>query len=328
MKKIALLVIPFLFIPFISTGETYFLKLRTNHHPDFLRIVLEGHESIVNKAMVYQRGQGVLVTFPDTIFSIQTEKIVIPFDKTDRNTVIFYPGDLRGLKVFTLKHPDRLVVDVYLKQKKKNIPSLDLPPKRKKKIEPLKIKTIIIDPGHGGYENGIVKDKYREKSVVLDIARKLRALINRGSSRSFLTRGSDRSMSQGERVKFANSKDADIFMSIHIGNHGNIVIYVPVVTEKVSDIVQPHLANRGQEEYIEETITLLNAVKEAVISKFGDDMVTVKPLPYGIVSKIESAALLIELPSFEDAYYSDELKTEMANTLYKGLYIYEEIKTK
>ncbi len=317
-----------LFLPFLLYGETYFLKLRTNHHPRFLRIVLEGHEYVINKAMVYQRGRRVHVTFPDTHFSIQTEKMVIAFDKIDRNTVIFHPGDFRGLKVFTLKHPARLVIDVYLREKKKDVPSVISPLRKKKKIEPSKIKTVVIDPGHGGYENGIIKDNYREKNVVLDIAKKLHALINRGSSQSFLTRGSDRFMTQSERMKFANSKDADIFISLHIGNHDNIVMYVPVMTEHFSSIVKPHLANKGQEEYMGETVTLLNAMKEAVVTDFGDDIVSVQPFPYSILSKMEAAALMIELPSFEDAYYIEELKTEMANTLYKGLYIYEEIKAK
>ncbi len=100
------------------------------------------------------------------------------------------------------------------------------------------------------------------------------------------------------------------------------------MTEHVSGIVKPYLANKGQEEYMEETVTLLNAMKEAVVTDFGDGMVSVQPLPYSILSKIETAALMIELPSFEDAYYVEELKTEIANTLYKGLYIYEEFKAK
>jgi hypothetical protein len=77
-----------------------------------------------------------------------------------------------------------------------------------------------------------------------------------------------------------------------------------------------------------ETISLLNAMKEALIADFGDGMVSVRPLPYSILSKVEAAALIIELPSFEDAYYIEELRTEIANTLYKGLYFYEEIKEK
>jgi len=57
---------------------------------------------------------------------------------------------------------------------------------------------------------------------------------------------------------------------------------------------------------------------------FGEDMVSVRPLPYSILSTIESAAVIIELPSFDDAYYVEDLKSEIANTLYQGFYNYEE----
>lgn len=73
---------------------------------------------------------------------------------------------------------------------------------------------------------------------------------------------------------------------------------------------------------------LLDAMKRAIESDFGDDMISVKPLPYSILSKIEAAALMIELPSFEDAYYVEDLRAEMANTIYKGLYLYEESTTR
>ncbi|NOZ68593.1 MAG: N-acetylmuramoyl-L-alanine amidase [Deferribacteres bacterium] len=321
-----------LLLPAISRAETYYLKLRASYHPGFLRIVLEGPESVIKRGIVNQKAQSVLVTFPDTDFTINAEKGVIVYRKTDDNAVMFFPGAFRGLKVFTLKYPARLVIDVYKDVSRGNILSPVSPPVKRPEEKPddalRKVRTVVIDPGHGGYESGMVKDNYREKNVVLDIAKKLRVLINRGSSRGFLTRGSDRFMTQGERVKFANNRNADIFISLHIGDHSGIVIYVPVITGHVPDAVKPYLVNKGQEAYMKRTVALLNAMKEAVMSRFGADSVSVRPLPYSILSRIEAAALMIELPSFEDAYYIEELKTEMADTLYKGLYIYEEIGTR
>ncbi len=315
MKKIVFLLLFVRLSAHVSSGEVYFLKLRTSRHPGFLRIVLEGPESVIDRAIVNQKAQNILVTLPDTSFTIQEEKVMVTYEKIGRDAVMFSPGNFRGLKVFSLKYPGRLVIDIYQEVRRG----------RKKKPELLRIKTVVVDPGHGGYEYGLVKNSYREKNVVLDIAKKLRALISRESSRSFLTRGSDRFMTLSERVKFTNSRETEVFLSLHIGNHENIVLYVPVITKSVPDEVKPFLVNRGQEEFIPKTVILLRAMKEAVTADFGDDMVSVKPLPYSILSKTEAATLMIELPSFEDAYYVDELKTEIANTLYKGLYIYEEI---
>ncbi len=328
MKKIAILLIFLFFLPGISMGQMHYLKLRASHHPGFLRIVLEGKEKMIDKAMVYQRGTNIIVKFPDVDFSIQEESVPVVFSKIDRNTLMFYPGDFRGLKVFTLKHPVRVVIDVYLRETAEQPVPVIPPPEEVMQSGPAKITMVVIDPGHGGYEYGVVKDKYIEKNVVLDISKKLNSMINRGSSRSLLTRGSDRLLTPKERVSFAKDKEADIFISLHIGNHSDVVIYIPVITERAPDDIKPYLDNKGQEDYMRRTIALLNAMKEALIADFGENMVSVRPLPYSMLSHIEAAALMIELPSFSDAYYIEELKKEMAGSLYKGLYYYEEIKEK
>ena len=241
---------------------------------------------------------------------------------------MFYPGEFRGMKVFTLKHPTRLVMDVYLKEERaQRAPVVPIPEERDRAYS-VKVRTVVIDPGHGGYEYGTVKDSYIEKNVVLDIAQKLNLLINRGSSVSFLTRGSDRLLTQNEKIEFIKQKETDIFISLHVGNHSNIVVYVPMITEQVPEDIKPYLDNSGQENYMNETISLLNAMKEALIADFGEGTVSVRPLPYSILSKVEAAALMIELPSFTEIAYVEKRRTEIANTLYKGLYFYEEIKEK
>jgi N-acetylmuramoyl-L-alanine amidase len=327
MKKTALLSVVLLLLPYVSVAETYYLKLRTSHHPEFLRIVLEGDHSVLSRAQVRKKGNRVVVGFPDTSFTIRTEKMVIDYKRKDSDTVVFYPGDFRGMKVFYIKYPDRLVIDVYLKKGKKP-PAPPVSGHKEEKRKASKVRKVVIDPGHGGYESGLIEDNYREKNIVLDIARKFRVLANKGSSQAVLTRGSDRFMSLAERVTLSNKRDADIFISLHIGNHSKVVVYVPVIAQQYNDIVRLYLASKGQGEYMEDSLTLLYAMKEAVTDDFGEDMVSVRPLPYSILSQIESAALMIELPSFEDAYYVEELRGEIANTLYKGIYIYEEIKTK
>ncbi len=329
MKKIIISLLCLFLLPAASGSSMQFLKLRSSHHPGFMRVVMEGSESVISKALVYQRGKNIIVNFPEVDFSIKSENVSIVYSKVDKHTVMFYPGEFRGLKVFTLKHPNRLVMDVYLKEEKEQQRAPVIPiPEEKDRVYSVKVRTVVIDPGHGGYEYGLIKDKYIEKNVVLDIAQKLNVLINRGSSVSFLTRGSDRLLTQSEKIEFIKRKEADIFITLHIGNHSNIVVYVPMITDQVPEDVKPYLDNSGQEDYMNETISLLNAMKEALIADFGEGTVSVRPLPYSILSKVEAAALIIELPSFEDAYYIEKLRTKIANTLYKGLYFYEEIKEK
>ena len=328
MKKIVVLLLLVVCLPYISDAQIHFIRLRSRHNPDFMRIVLEGNEAALGKASVYQRGQSVLVSMPDTTFSIRAEKIMVPFRKLDRETIAFSPGDFRGLKVFTLKNPFRLVIDVYIKEKRQSILSQILPSGEDAASDVPSVRTVVIDPGHGGYEFGIVTDGKSEKNIVLDISKKLNQLINRGSAESYLTRGSDQYVSMEERVNFANKRNADVFISLHIGNHKNIVLYKPVVTEDVSDVVRPHLMNRGQEKEIEKTMKLIRAMNEAIRSDLGNDLVSTQPLPYSMLLKIQAAALIVELPSMSDRGYNEKFKDEIANALMKGLEKYEEINSK
>jgi N-acetylmuramoyl-L-alanine amidase len=114
---------------------------------------------------------------------------------------------------FMLEDPYRLVIDVYaqkvpLLQERKSI--------KKKKISD-EIKTIVIDPGHGGKDPGAIGPRgLKEKDVVLDIAKKLgRILKEKYNMRVIYTRTKDIFIPLNERTEIANSNKADLFISIH-----------------------------------------------------------------------------------------------------------------
>lgn len=82
----------------------------------------------------------------------------------------------------------------------------------------LKIKTIMIDAGHGGSDSGTTGMMgTREKDVTLDIARRLRQhLIAKGNYRVLMTREDDSTVSLNKRVEIARTAKADLFISVHI----------------------------------------------------------------------------------------------------------------
>jgi N-acetylmuramoyl-L-alanine amidase len=80
------------------------------------------------------------------------------------------------------------------------------------------IKRIVIDPGHGGHDTGTISPGGMcEKELVLDVARRLRAYIkhNYPDVEVILTRDSDRFVALEERTAIANSRRADLFISVH-----------------------------------------------------------------------------------------------------------------
>lgn len=80
------------------------------------------------------------------------------------------------------------------------------------------IKRIVIDPGHGGHDTGTISaNGMREKDLVLDVGRRLRAYIknNYPEVEVIMTRDSDRFVALEERTAIANSRRADLFISVH-----------------------------------------------------------------------------------------------------------------
>ncbi len=133
-------------------------------------------------------------------------------------------------KIFSLKNPFRIVIDVWgepeaaasagapgASASAKTIPSSALA-----KQLALGVRRVVIDPGHGGKDYGApgYLKGVHEKHVVLSIARRLEKQIRRELGLEvILTRTDDRYLTLEERTAFANTQNADLFISIHTNSH-------------------------------------------------------------------------------------------------------------
>lgn len=80
----------------------------------------------------------------------------------------------------------------------------------------LKVRRIIVDPGHGGHDEGASgKGKTHEKDVTLAIAKELARNLRERGYEVFLTREKDEYVSLEERTEFANKHKGDLFVSVH-----------------------------------------------------------------------------------------------------------------
>jgi N-acetylmuramoyl-L-alanine amidase len=94
-----------------------------------------------------------------------------------------------------------------------------------KTIEPLvrphrvpnvgKVQTVVLDPGHGGHDKGAVSRYGNEKDFALDVARKLRPLLQAKGLRVVMTREGDYFVPLDVRAQIANAARNSIFVSIH-----------------------------------------------------------------------------------------------------------------
>jgi N-acetylmuramoyl-L-alanine amidase len=80
----------------------------------------------------------------------------------------------------------------------------------------LKMRRVVIDPGHGGRDTGAIGPRgVREKDVALAIARTLAGRLRALGFAVILTRKDDSYVSLDERTRIANQARADLFVSVH-----------------------------------------------------------------------------------------------------------------
>jgi N-acetylmuramoyl-L-alanine amidase len=79
----------------------------------------------------------------------------------------------------------------------------------------LKVRTIMIDPGHGGKDPGAVANGLREKDINLRMARILGAMLKQQGFEVHYTRTTDKFIPLEERTAMANARNADLFISVH-----------------------------------------------------------------------------------------------------------------
>ncbi|MDL2321466.1 N-acetylmuramoyl-L-alanine amidase [Desulfosarcina sp. OttesenSCG-928-B08] len=143
-------------------------------------------------------------------------------------------------KIFSLNNPFRIVLDIWgvdpdsgsgLASAPPSSPSTSLPPTVAApppggKVPPgaiarqlaLGVRRIVIDPGHGGKDYGApgYKKGVHEKQVTLEMAKRLAKKVEKElGCEVILTRTTDRYLTLEERTAIANTKNADLFISIH-----------------------------------------------------------------------------------------------------------------
>jgi N-acetylmuramoyl-L-alanine amidase len=75
---------------------------------------------------------------------------------------------------------------------------------------------VILDPGHGGDDPGaVVADMPHEKTLVLDVARRVRRRLKAAGIEVRMTRGTDKTLTLAERPDFARRRKGSVFVSIH-----------------------------------------------------------------------------------------------------------------
>lgn len=222
--------------------------LRFRSYPNFTRVVLEGtrrHDFVLRDdgsgRVVLHVKRGVLAP------SIQSSEVndglltSIEARQNGRDCQILMQGtdQLFSSRAFALRKPDRIVVDLFSRgaeamllppSSAKTAPARTAPPAiANRAVEPARpralppppdevVRTVVIDPGHGGRDTGAIGPSgVKEKDVVLDIGLRLKRMIEASLGvRAVMTRSTDVFLPLEERAAIANRHKADFFISLHV----------------------------------------------------------------------------------------------------------------
>jgi N-acetylmuramoyl-L-alanine amidase len=271
-------------------------------------------------------------------------------------------------KVFSLQNPFRIVVDVrgvpvkkaskkrYERQRKK--PGTTIPKGALAKQLALGVDRIVIDPGHGGRDPGAAGylKGVLEKNVTLEIGQRLAKRIREQlGCEAILTREGDTYLSLEERTAIANTKNADLFISIHtnahdkMASHGVETYFLNLATDEdaillaarenatsaksisdLEDILSELMKNAKQEE----SRRLANYVQRAMVNErdpaYGRVKDNgVKEAPFYVLLGAEMPCILIEVAFITNPGECRKLNTagyqdEIANAIATGIRRYVE----
>ncbi len=131
----------------------------------------------------------------------------------------------------------------------------------------LKLEKVVIDPGHGGHDVGTSgAGRLYEKEIVLDISKRLAALIEeRLGSEVILTRSDDVFVPLERRTEIANQHKADLFLSVHANSSPyrgvtGVETYYLNFTSDRNDLEVAARENAGSERSISDLSELIRKI--------------------------------------------------------------------
>lgn len=173
--------------------------------------------------------------------------------------------------------------------------------------KPLHGRSIVIDPGHGGDDEGFKGDflQLLEKDIVLDISLKLKMKLEQLGAKVFLTRDKDEKVLATTRVEKTNEINPDFFISIHLDYYPNSKMKGVEIFYFRGDEVSKNLG-----------LAISNNLKEAGIQTRG-----VKEGNFYIFREIGTSSMMFEAGflsnkdeeiKFKNDEYIDKLVTSIA----------------
>jgi N-acetylmuramoyl-L-alanine amidase len=352
------------------------VTVTTSVSADAVRVVLEASEKVPfrvtqeDKRVVVQVGRELIET------AARQERLTggivdsVQFLGGRENTFAMTLGR-RFLQLKTGEEDTRLVLEFQARplsaaspvgSPAPGAPSGQPPPPERANAPPVPasggLRTIVIDPGHGGEEVGAKGPGGTfEKDVTLAIARKLRgALANSLGVQTFLTRDRDAEVPLDDRSAFANNYKADLFISVHANasrSHGAKGSEVYFLSYQATDEESRRLAqaeggdisagagvaegsdlalilwDMAQAEHLEASSALATRIQEELAEVTGSQGRGIKQAPFRVLVGAAMPAVLLEVafisnPDEEKLLTSEAYQNKVVGAVVRGVARYQQ----
>jgi N-acetylmuramoyl-L-alanine amidase len=249
MRIMVLLISLVLFIPSATPAapeKGLVVKVvRSSTYPAFTRIVFEVEAAAPYVLTRSQDNRSIMLGSYEGPFVLRTplprihDSVVSglePWDEGGRTyAVVRLESASLAVKDFTLRGPDRIVLDI----SRGGVSAL---PSQRPEQSPL----VLLDPGHGGKDSGLLTGHGVEKAADLELAQAVRKILRKSDRlKVVLTREKDQSLSLDDRAAAANAAGAAVFVSIHASSGADARVYIQDLVDEPSSAAAPSARATG-----------------------------------------------------------------------------------
>ena len=217
----------------------------------------------------------------------------------------------------------------------------------------LKLSRVVIDAGHGGHDTGTIgPGGYTEKELVLDVASRLKTLVeNELGAEVVMTRSDDTFVPLESRTAIANQQEADLFISIHANSstvrsvHGVETYYLNFTSsrealetasrenassDKTIHQLQDLVKKIMLQDKVDESRELAQHIERALYARKGSGVDRgVKRAPFVVLIGANMPSILAEIcfisnPQDEKSVKTPENRQAIAESLFAGVKSYAE----
>ncbi len=151
---------------------------------------------------------------------------------------------------------------------------------------------VVLDPGHGGVDNGARWYGVAEKTLNLDVAKRVERLLKARGIPVVMTRRTDTYVTLDQRAAIANRHAGSIFVSIHFNAHTN---------RTIKGIETFYVSNRGR--------NLASAIQRRLARRIRTEDRGCKRHHYAVLTKTRGVAALVECGFISNKWECDRCNT-------------------